>query len=707
MRLSFRVVLLLALIVVPLSAVTVVAILSYRNAALIVDDLSERVLQQTSDRIHQEVQTLLDEASVVSRVHRSALSGRELGFDDLPEIVIGFHRVIREHPRLTYLSVGLETGDYGHVFRQPDGGLEVRLRRMRPEGGLSDRTDYHLVDGELVQHRQGADAYDPRVRPFYRAARRTRGQTWPDVYLFSNAPNPDVPGLTCATPVYDRDGDLAAVLTADFDLIALGEFLDEMHPFESGEAFVVERGDSGEIRVIAHPSPSILVGEVQGEGGEPQADILPVARIDNPVVRSFMAQVPERWQESRGTITRVAFQVGPDDYVGAWRPLIGEHDARWLIAVVVPEHELMARVERTNLENLVIGVISLLLLTIVGIALAARISSPLARLAEETAAIGSFRLDPAAPLRTNLTELDRLAASVEEMKAGLRSFGKFVPAELVRSLLESGQEAEKGGERRVMTVYFSDIVGFTSVAEPMDPEELLELMSEYFGVMSRAIQSAGGTVDKYIGDAVMAFWGAPLPNPNHARDACRAALATQARLAELRREWAKAGLPELRMRVGLNTGELIVGNIGSQDRLTYTVVGDPVNLASRLEGLNKHFGTSTLISESTFAQARADVVARPLDKVSVKGKAEGVVVYELLAMQEDATDGDLALADAASRALEAYLARRFTEAAEAFEEVLRYRPGDVAATALAQRARDFAAVPPPGSWDGVTRMSRK
>ncbi|HUS28713.1 MAG TPA: adenylate/guanylate cyclase domain-containing protein, partial [Kofleriaceae bacterium] len=261
--------------------------------------------------------------------------------------------------------------------------------------------------------------------------------------------------------------------------------------------------------------------------------------------------------------------------------------------------------------------------------------------------------------------------------------------------------AELRGQLRELTVYFSDLAGFTSLAETRRPDELVTFLSEYFDDMSKIIAAERGTVDKYIGDGIMAFWGAPLPLEQHAVHACIAALRCQERVREL----SKSGV-ELVTRIGLATGEVLVGNIGSTERLNYTVMGDIANLASRLEGLNKQYGTDLLISEKTYEQARSKIVARPLDVVAVKGKKEGVRVFELLAIRGEDKAAE-AIEDASTRALTAYLARDFATAIAAWNEVLAKRPADKAATTMRDRAQAFATTPPPPEWTGVMIAKEK
>jgi adenylate cyclase len=251
-------------------------------------------------------------------------------------------------------------------------------------------------------------------------------------------------------------------------------------------------------------------------------------------------------------------------------------------------------------------------------------------------------------------------------------------------------------------VYLSDLAGFTTLAEAKAPDELVHFLGEYLDDMSTIIADQRGTVDKYLGDGIMAFWGAPQPIADHAARACAAALRCQKRLGE----YAARGTP-LHTRIGIATGDVLVGNIGSSERMNYTVMGDTANLASRLEGLNKQFGTSLMISEATFEAARAQIVARPLDVVAVKGKSRGVRVYELLAMTSDQDVAAATLAADATSALDAYLARDFVGAIAACDRILGHTPDDKPALLLRGRAVAFSAAPPPVDWSGVFVATEK
>jgi len=701
---------LFTLLGVLLATVGIVGVVSYLNASFIVNDLSAHILGQTAERIHDRIRTLLDGAALLSDVHRESLTGRRLSAADFPRLLPHFHESMRLARQLTYISLGTESGAYCHVYRRPaDGGLEVRTREIQADGRTL-RIDFRLEGNDLVEIARGFDSYDPRPRPYYRHAKRVGHQTWPDVYLFRNDPNPDYPGLTCATPIFGPEHDFQGVMTADFDLAALGRFLARLRFFGSGRAFVVEYCRNGRRRVIAHPDPTVLIGEVEVDGVT-KTDILPVERITSAPIREMMKEVPalaDRGDPDRSPpLARVAFKAEGVRYVGAYLPLRSRHDVRWMIGMVVPWSDLMGPVERSNRQTLLIGVASLIAAAVVAIALARRFSHPLTQLARESVSIGRLRLDPGPATDSRVAELARLTDAMEEMKAGLRSFQKFVPAELVRNVITSGRDLVLGGERRVLTVSFTDVANFTESAESMTPEDLVQVLGDYFEAVSEAVTATNGTVDKYIGDAVMAFWGAPLADEHHAAHACRAACAARERLESLRRRWQERNLPAWETRTGIATGELVVGNIGSASRFNYSVIGDTVNLASRLESLNKFYGTSILISGATYHAARGGVVARPLERVAVKGRRQGIMVYELLGLAGAVGEETRRLVRLSRFALARYQRRDFAAAADLFRQVLELRPRDRAATLLADSAAAFARTPPPADWDGIRRMDRK
>jgi adenylate cyclase len=286
-------------------------------------------------------------------------------------------------------------------------------------------------------------------------------------------------------------------------------------------------------------------------------------------------------------------------------------------------------------------------------------------------------------------------------------FGAYVSPAVVRRLVADPQAIELGGELRELTILFSDIAGFTTISERLGPAELVGLINRFLEGQTERILDHGGYLDKYIGDAVMAVFGTPEPLDNHALAACRAALACRAVLAELNDEIERQHGLRLGMRTGINTGEVVVGNVGSARKRNYTVLGDAVNLASRLEGANKETGTAILLGPLTAARVAGAMVLRPVARLQVKGKTQAVEVSELLASRDGADDATLAFAAVFTRGFEAYCERRFEQAAADFASAAALRPDDLSSAHYQAEARRFGEAPPGPEWHGILKLETK
>jgi class 3 adenylate cyclase len=263
--------------------------------------------------------------------------------------------------------------------------------------------------------------------------------------------------------------------------------------------------------------------------------------------------------------------------------------------------------------------------------------------------------------------------------------------------------APVSGVARELTVGFVDIGGFTGLAERLGAQEVVARLNEYFETVCRAVLARDGTVNEFVGDGVVVYWGAPMPQPDHAARACLAAVACRDALEQLAASWRAAGLPNPRFRIGLHTGALVVGEIGSEERRAYRAVGDAMNLAARLEGANKLYGTRILVSEATRRQAGDAILAREVDCVRVVGRAQPVRLYEPLAPAGEASEAQRALAGRTAQAFAHYRAREFASAAREFAACAP----DPAAEVLRARAEAFAAAPPPADWDAVHALEGK
>lgn len=295
----------------------------------------------------------------------------------------------------------------------------------------------------------------------------------------------------------------------------------------------------------------------------------------------------------------------------------------------------------------------------------------------------------------------RVVFEQAEQRVLRRTMARYLSPSVSEHVLKDPDLLRLGGERRVMTVLFSDIRGFTTLAHAMDAEALVALLNEYLAAMTQIVFRHDGVLDKYVGDAVMAFWGAPVEQPDHARRAVLAALEMVDRLIELREDWRRRGVPQLDIGVGINTGEMIVGNTGSSEHLSYTVLGDAVNVASRLEGLSKQYHVRLVVGEATREAAGPDLLYRFLDVVEVKGRPAPLPIYEILGTADRVVERQRRMLEPYNRAVELYHARDWAGAGRALRSALEILPDDGPSRVYLDRVTELAASPPPADWDGV------
>jgi class 3 adenylate cyclase len=370
-----------------------------------------------------------------------------------------------------------------------------------------------------------------------------------------------------------------------------------------------------------------------------------------------------------------------------------------------------------------IGVALLTIAAALGITVAAAVTlglvRPVRRLLVGTAAVERGALDTVVPI-TSRDEIGRLTQSFNSMVGELRvkaqirdTFGKYVDPRIVAGLIDRPELTDARGSRREMTILFCDMKGFTAFSEGMTPAGLVNVLNRYMTVMSEPVRHNNGIIDKYIGDGIMAFWGPPFTGAEeHPGLACLAALDQLAGLAAFRAELPeltglKRGFPEIDVRVGIATGDVVVGNIGSEQTRNYTVIGDTVNLASRLEGANKTYGTHALVSELTNRFAADLVETREIDQVLVAGKTEPQRIFELLGRKGQVAEERLKLRDAFDEALAAYRHKSWEEARAGFEHCLTIMPGDEPSKVFLARIAQFCATAPSADWDAVWALTEK
>lgn len=368
-----------------------------------------------------------------------------------------------------------------------------------------------------------------------------------------------------------------------------------------------------------------------------------------------------------------------------------------------------------DLRQTLIGVGLIILAAALGLgfALARGITRPIATLTHAARRIGAGEFDARVAIATG-DELEELGGAFNEMAAGLserelikQTLERYVSKNVAAELLRAPGQAALAGVRRELTVLFVDLGGFTRLAEELAPEAVVAHLNEYFEAVCGAVLEQDGTVKEFQGDGVVAFWGAPIAQPDHAVRACRAALDAAARLDLLCARWRERGVVAPSYRMGLHTAELVAGEIGSAERGTYGVVGDGMNLASRLEGANKVYGTRILVSDATRVRAGAEFVTRELDQVRVVGRRAAVRIFELVGTSGAVDARALRVLEHYAAALAAHRARDWDAAARALEALQALDPDDAPARVLAARGSAYRTDPPPSDWDGVFALDAK
>jgi adenylate cyclase len=606
---------------------------------------------------------------------------------------------LEANPNVTWYSFASPDGAYISAYRTATG---IRLTwRVQVEGGARYRDFRVAPDRTRTALPEEVKPYDPRTRAWYENAVATRRAVWSRPFLFASGP----PGFILSRALRDGHGAVQGVWGIEYEMSYVSRFLQELVVGETGRTYLITA--SGE--VIGHPLAGTRIGEPDGwivVERDGKRAVATARDHRDPWLRTAYCDCVKLGRGEH----HLSFTHEGDKYLAASKPFPDEAALPWGILVVVPEDEILGTINRNNLYAAVLAaLIAGAVLALAFFYVQKRLTSPLADIAHDLDRMARLDTDVAPRVkRSALREVDGMVVARERMRGGLRSFMKYVPAQLVRDLVTAGAEARLGGEKKELTILFSDVVDFTTVSEELnDPEALVTALGTYLKAMSSTIASQGGTVDKYIGDAVMAFWGAPRPMRDHTVRACRAAWMCQRALDVLRREWERDGHPLFKTKIGVHVGEAVVGNIGWAERMNYTVMGDAVNVASRMEGVCGLYDLEIAISEDTWRVVGDEFLARPVDFVSVKGREAPLVVYELLGPHAEAPQEVRAFAEHATRAFDLYRRRAFAEARAAFDRALAVRPADVGCRGLRERCERYEAEPPPDDWTGAVRLERK
>jgi adenylate cyclase len=361
-------------------------------------------------------------------------------------------------------------------------------------------------------------------------------------------------------------------------------------------------------------------------------------------------------------------------YLAAYKEFPSSLGRPWQVLTVAPINDFLVEFESSNTKLFFGGLIAFLIVAFLAFYFSKMISSPLELLANEIQNLMEFKLEKDISISSQIFEIRLLSQSIRRLKNTLSAFTSYVPRDLVNDLLGSGKPIELGGESRYLTIFFSDLKDFSALSEITPSRELLLRVSSYLELMTYAIKEERGTIDKFIGDSVMAFWGAPLLEQNHAYHACVAAVKAQRRMKLLNEALVADEKPPLIVRIGIHSDAVLVGNIGSSERLSYTVMGDGVNIASRLEGINKEYDTRICVSHSLFKEAGERLWVRPIDMISVKGRKGELLIYELMGIKDGNEETQISqreqlLCKATEKAFQLYTSKNYVDARSAYQAI--------------------------------------
>ena len=675
-----------------------------------IDLISNRVINDTNNFL-RNTHELADMSNAY--VHRNVIKSR-----DYERMKQYFIEVLGAHKNYLYAGYANEFGiAFKSHWRTPENDRdkkkkpELVLEDYEVQFGYTTKITYTIdEEKQLVIDTVDTESnYDARNEDWYTFAFAKGEATWTSLYLFEDG----TPGITLTKPIYDKKGKFAGATAIDTGITFLSKLLSD--PIKGLPIDIVMFDDDGSI--IAYPDSSAIVRQEEGTEEKRLSSIFETGNLAINEAIKQIGTVPEDQSEVsdlKKIVTVFDFESEGQLYRAYHNPFEIEDFVYWHVLTVVPHNYIYASATKSKENNMRTTLIALMVAATLAYFIAQRLSNSLSPLVGYMRKIGKLNLSFPVKRDSNISEIRELSRSIHSMKNSLRSFEKYVPADLVRELIRDGQEAELGGYDAELTIFFSDMVNFTQVSERFSPSELVEILGGYLGECSDVLMNRQATLDKYIGDAIMAFWGAPKKIDDHAYLGCVGALECQEVMKKVSAEISKKGVDGVSIRIGLNSGHVVAGNMGSNKRLNYTVLGDAVNLSSRLEAINKFYGTDIMMGEVTYEQVKDRVYTRIIDKIAVKGKTEGIRIYEVIGLIDIKDTLVLPIDDSMHEVIRLsdegfnyYAEQQWDKAIAAYKKVLSIKTEDKVSQVLIERCEVYKKESPGKDWDGVFRHTSK
>ncbi len=733
-KLSIKFVITLTLLLFFIFISTILIITTYQLNRIVVNKVAHDIVDGISKRMEFRIKFLFEPSKRI--IKNVEYSGIEYGFFDpanQEEILNYFRNVVVNNEEITSLYYGNNQGDFYMVIRFPDGSMSLRVVINDGESISEDWTHSNpALDQTFPDVTSSLEkGYDPRRRGWYKEALTRKGEiSWSDPYVFWST---KLLGITLASPLVSKNGEELGVLGVDFSLLDISGFINNLEISETSKVFIA--GEKDDLLAISGYSREETVNNLfeiktNDEGGQ-EAALIKVDQLKgDPNIKLLYEKYTESLNDekeldySKRRIVNFFLETFPflkslfggsdGDFVvfldsdeggdvGIVSEIVPDEQFPVKIGILIPEKVILG-----DIENLLLAAGFLILLIgggafLLVLKLSNKLSLELSSMTKKIDKIRNFDLSvpKLQPSLRNVSEISKINESYENMRKSLLSFSKFVPRGIVKKLIQQGEEAKLEGHKRNISILFTDIANFTQLAEKSSENMLVKHVGEYFGIVSKIVYQHGGIIDKYIGDAVMALWGTENESEDSdALNACIGAMHVLKDLEVFNKNFIKQGKPPLYTRFGINSGEAIVGNIGSPNRLNYTAIGDSVNIASRLEPLNKTYRTQLLISETTFKQVQHKIVCRLIDKVIIRGKENASLIYEPIGTENELKVNDFDFLGHYHNGFKDYVEGNWHKASIHFNLALAIRPDDYHTQSLIIRCKELGSQEVP-DWNGV------
>jgi adenylate cyclase len=662
---------------------TIIAVTYISNERIARSDARELVERFRIDGI-ENVQGIFDPIRSFVRA-AAALGDQQPDFFLSNRSIKYFYSLLLHNEKMVSVYAGLGDGDFRQA-RRIDPSIEIDGKRppkdakyayrwidFKEDGGSIDHYVFLGADGESLGSSRQPTAYDPRTRGWYRntVAAGTTYITDPDVFAALG-----LIGFTVAAP-FSSEGEIKGVIAIDFTLDGLSAYLAERKISPGTTSYLLDQQG----RVIAASDLSKTYTSKNG-----RVELTHISSLDNDLPAVAFSARPRQ----AGADRLYSFSHDGKEYFASLSTMPAQFGKEWQLFIITPVADFTGPFHRNNDRLLIFGLAATIVQILVIYFLTHVISAPLERLAHNVGEIEKWGTESPPSVVSSVREIALLSRAVDRLDATVKAFAAFVPVGLVKELLASDQKLQLGGHSRFLTIFFSDIEAFSTLSEEVPTQELLLRVSAHLEVLTKAVNDEHGTIDKFVGDGVMAFWGAPALLEDHAWRACVAALRIQKGMDELNARWMSDGLKPLNVRIGIHSDAVLVGNVGSKERMSYTVMGDGVNVAARLEGINKEFRTRICVSHAVFRETGERLCVRPIDEVTVKGRRGEVVIYEVLGAfgagaDLEPTDKQKRLAELTSAAFGALIRDDKAQALALYRKALSEFPDDGVCQSLVRR----------------------